>query len=43
MTSALRAATRSAEERVENALKVTDDVYLARAYSAVLQIFRGGA
>ena len=28
-------------ERVENALKVTDDVYLARVYSAALEIFRG--
>ena len=28
-------------ERVENSLKVTDDVYLARIYSAVLEIFRG--
>ena len=27
-------------ERVENALKVTDDVYLARVYSAALEIFR---
>jgi hypothetical protein len=30
-------------ERVENALKVTDDVYLARIYSAVLEVFRGRA
>ena len=30
-------------ERVENALKVTDDVYLARIYSAALEIFRGRA
>ncbi len=30
-------------ERVENALKVTDDVYLARIYSAALEIFRGKA
>lgn len=30
-------------ERVENALKVTDDVYLARIYSAALDIFRGKA
>ncbi|MGQ0647363.1 MAG: hypothetical protein ACT4P7_07305 [Gemmatimonadaceae bacterium] len=30
-------------ERVENALKVTDDVYLARVYSAALDIFRGRA
>lgn len=28
-------------ERVENSLKVTDDVYLARVYSAALDIFRG--
>jgi hypothetical protein len=27
-------------ERVENALKVTDDVFLARVYSAALEIFR---
>jgi hypothetical protein len=30
-------------ERAENALKVTDDVYLARVYSAALEIFRGRA
>ena len=30
-------------ERVENAFKVTDDVYLARVYSAALEIFRGAA
>ena len=30
-------------ERVENALKVTDDVYLARVYSAALEIFRARA
>jgi hypothetical protein len=30
-------------ERAENALKVTDDVYLARVYSAALEIFRGAA
>ncbi len=30
-------------ERVENALKVTDDVYLARVYSASLELFRGKA
>jgi hypothetical protein len=30
-------------ERVDNALKVTDDVYLARIYSACLEIFRGRA
>ena len=28
-------------ERVENSLKVTDDVYLARVYSSALEIFRG--
>lgn len=28
-------------EQVENALKVTDDVYLARVYMAALSIFRG--
>ncbi len=28
-------------ERVENSLKVTDDVYLARVYSAAMEIFRG--
>jgi hypothetical protein len=28
-------------ERVENSLKVTDDVYLARVYAAALEIFRG--
>ena len=28
-------------ERVENALKVTDDVHLARVYGAALDIFRG--
>lgn len=28
-------------ERVESALKVTDDVYLARIYTAALDIFRG--
>lgn len=30
-------------ERVENALKVTDDVYLARIYSTALEIFRARA
>jgi len=30
-------------ERVENALKVTDDVYLAKVYAAALEIFRGQA
>jgi hypothetical protein len=28
-------------ERVENSLKVTDDVYLAKIYSTALEIFRG--
>jgi len=28
-------------ERVENALKVTEDVHLARIYAAALEIFRG--
>jgi hypothetical protein len=28
-------------ERAENALKVTDDVYLARVYAAALELFRG--
>ncbi|MDZ7629882.1 MAG: hypothetical protein U5K74_00640 [Gemmatimonadaceae bacterium] len=28
-------------ERVENALKVTDDVYLARIYASALELFRG--
>jgi len=40
---ALVADTTEIVERVENALKVTDDVYLARVYSAALQIFRGDA
>lgn len=30
-------------ERVDNALKVTDDVYLARIYGAALEVFRGKA
>jgi hypothetical protein len=30
-------------ERVDNALKVTDDVYLARIYAAAIEIFRGTA
>jgi hypothetical protein len=30
-------------ERVENALKLTDDVYLARIYSAAIEIFRAGS
>ena len=28
-------------ERLENSLRVTDDVFLARVYSAALEIFRG--
>jgi hypothetical protein len=28
-------------ERIENSLKVTDDVYLARIYAAALELFRG--
>lgn len=39
----LVADTTEIVERVENALKVTDDVYLARVYSAALTIFRGSA
>ncbi len=39
----LVADTTEIVERVENALKVTDDVYLARVYSAALEIFRGAA
>ncbi len=27
-------------ERAENALKVTDDIYLARVYAAALEVFR---
>ena len=30
-------------ERAENALKVTDDVYLARVYGAALELFRASA
>ncbi len=37
----LVADTTAVVERVENSLKVTDDVYLARVYSAALEIFRG--
>ena len=36
----LVAATTEVVERAENALKVTDDVYLARVYSAALEVFR---
>jgi hypothetical protein len=39
----LVADTTEIVERAENALKVTDDVYLARVYSAALKIFRGSA
>lgn len=39
----LMADTNEFVERIENALKVTDDVYLARIYSAALEIFRGRA
>ena len=35
----LVAATTEVVERAENALKVTDDVYLARVYSAALDVF----
>lgn len=35
------ADTTEVVEQVENALKVTDDVYLARVYSSALEIFRG--
>ncbi|HEX6031232.1 MAG TPA: hypothetical protein VFY90_07355 [Tepidiformaceae bacterium] len=31
-----------AVERVENSLKVTDDVFLARIYGAVIEVFRAG-
>jgi hypothetical protein len=37
----LVADTTEVVERAENAFKVTDDVYLARVYSAALEIFRG--
>jgi hypothetical protein len=40
---AVVADTTEVVEQVENALKVTDDVYLARVYSAALEIFRGRA
>lgn len=35
------ADTTEVVEQVENALKVTDDVYLARVYASALEIFRG--
>jgi hypothetical protein len=38
---AVVADTTELVEQVENALKVTDDVYLARVYSSALEIFRG--
>jgi len=37
------ADTTEVVEQAENALKVTDDVYLARVYSSALEIFRGRA
>lgn len=37
----LHADTTETVERVENALRVTDDVYLARVYAAALDVFRG--
>lgn len=37
------ADTTEVVEQAENALKVTDDVYLARVHSAALEIFRGRA
>lgn len=37
------ADTTEVVEQAENALKVTDDVYLARVYSAAMEIFRGRA
>ena len=37
------AASTELVERAENSLKVTDDVYLARVYSAALEIFRARA
>lgn len=37
------ADTTEVVEQVENALKVTDDVYLARVYGAALELFRGRA
>lgn len=40
---AVVADTTEVVEHVENALKLTDDVYLARVYSAALEIFRGRA
>jgi len=40
---ALVADTTEVVERVENALKVTNDVFLARMYTAALQLFRAAA
>lgn len=37
------ADTTEVVEQVENALKVTDDVYLARVYGAAMELFRGRA
>ena len=37
----LVAETTELVERADNALKVTDDVYLARLYSAALELYRG--
>ncbi|MDE3053987.1 MAG: hypothetical protein KGL38_00515 [Gemmatimonadota bacterium] len=39
--STLHADTTETVERVENALRVTDDVYLARVYTAAMEVFRG--
>jgi len=39
----LVADTTELVERVENAVKVTDDVYLARIYESALEVFRGHA
>jgi hypothetical protein len=40
---ALVADTTEVVERVDNALKVTNDVFLARVYTAALQLFRAAA
>jgi len=40
---AVVADTTELVEHAENALKVTDDVYLARVYSAAMELFRGRA
>ena len=39
----LFADTTETVERVDNALSVTDDVYLARVYTAAMEVFRGRA